>query len=184
MPGAWETNRLLLRELGPEHAAPVRAYGLRSLEYHFPWDPTRPADYWQLPVVAERLRGQIEEGRRGMSLCLFLSPKTDPGVVIGAVNTRNIIRGALQSAHVGYALAPDAVGQGFMTEAVRGVVGIAFGELGLHRLEINVMPHNERSLGVAERAGFSREGYSPRYLRINGRWEDHVRYARINEAAL
>jgi len=181
MSGAWETDRLHLRELGPEHAASVRAYGLRSTAYHTPWDPRRPADFWELPVVAARLQSQLAESRSGGSLCLCISLKTDPEHVIGVVNLRNIIRGALLSAHVGYGLSPDAVGNGYMTEAVRRVVDIAFAEIGLHRVECNIMPRNARSLAVAERAGFVREGFSRRYLRINGRWEDHVRLARLNE---
>jgi len=183
MPGAWETERLYLRELGPEHASAVRAYGLRSVAYHTPWDPRRPTDFWELPVVAARLHSQLAESQAGGSLCLFLSLKIDPERVIGVANLRNIIRGALLSAHVGYGLAPDAVGHGYMTEAVDRVVGIAFSELGLHRVECNIMPRNDRSLAVAERTGFVREGFSRHYLRINGRWEDHVRLARLNEDA-
>ncbi len=181
MPGAWETERLHLRELGPEHASAVREYGLRSVAYHTPWDPRRPADYWELPVVAARLHAQLAEAKAGASLCLFLSLKVDPGRVIGVANLRNIIRGALLSAHVGYGLAPDAVGHGYMTEAVDRVVGIAFSEMHLHRVECNIMPRNARSLAVAERTGFVQEGFSRHYLRINGRWEDHVRLARLNE---
>lgn len=181
MPGTWETERLLLCELGPEHAAAVRAYGLRSAAYHAPWDPIRPRDYWELPVVAERLRGQLEESRAGTSLCLCLMRRDDPAHVIGVANLRNIVRGALLSAHLGYALAPDAVGNGYMTEALARVVSIAFAEMGLHRVEANIMPSNTRSLAVAERTRFVREGFSPRYLRINGHWEDHIRLARLDE---
>jgi ribosomal-protein-alanine N-acetyltransferase len=61
---------------------------------------------------------------------------------------------------------------------------IAFDELGLHRVEANVIPRNVRSLAVVERAGFVREGFSARYLRIGGRWEDHIRLARINDATV
>ena len=181
MAGAWATDRLLLRELGPEHAGAVRAYGLRSAEYHAPWDPLRPRDYWELPVVAERLRTQIEESRAGRSLCLCLSLRDEPEAVIGVANLRNIVRGALLSGHIGYALAPDAVGHGYMTEALSRVITVAFSEIGLHRVEANIMPRNARSLAVAQRVGFVREGFSPCYLRINGHWEDHVRFARLNE---
>jgi ribosomal-protein-alanine N-acetyltransferase len=181
MPGAWETDRLILQELGPDQAGAMRSYGVRSASYHAPWDPTRPRDFWELPVVAERLRSQIAESRAGSALCLCLSPKEDPTRVIGVANLRNVVRGALLGAHLGYALSPEAVGNGYMTEAIARVVRIAFGEMGLHRIECNIMPRNSRSLAVAERVGFSREGFSPRYLRINGRWEDHVRLALLNE---
>ena len=182
MAGVWESERLLLRELGPEWAAAVRAYGLNCREYHTPWDPIRPDGFWELPVVAARLHAQLVDSAAGGSLCLCLSRKDDPERVIGVTNLRNIVRGALMGCHLGYGLAPDAVGHGYMTEAVRRVIDIGFAEFSLHRIEVNIMPRNARSLAVAERCGFAREGFSPSFLRINGRWEDHVRFARINGA--
>ena len=178
MQTTWQTERLELRLLGPEAAAAVREYGLRSIAYHASFDPIRPVDYWELPVVADRLVCQQWEAAKGSSLCLFISHWDDPARVLGAINLRNILRGAFMGGTLGYGLAPDAVGHGYMTESVNGIVGIAFRELGLHRVEINIMPRNVRSLAVAERCSFSREGLSPRFLKIAGRWEDHVRYAR------
>jgi len=159
----------------------MRDFGLRSREFHAPWDPIRPADYWSLPQVAERLRLQVAEAERQASLCLVVSDMNDPARIIGVSNLRNIIRGAMLGCHLGYALSPDAVGRGYMTEAVRETVRIAFEELALHRVEANVIPRNTRSIAVLERSGFSREGLSPKYLRIAGVWEDHVRFAIINE---
>lgn len=159
----------------------MRDFGLRSREFHAPWDPLRPADYWSLPHVAERLRSQVEEAERQLSLCLVFSDMNDPARIIGVSNLRNIIRGAMLGCHLGYALSPDAVGHGYMTEAVKRTVRIAFEELALHRVEANVIPRNVKSLAVLERAGFSPEGLSPRYLRIAGAWEDHMRFAVINE---
>jgi ribosomal-protein-alanine N-acetyltransferase len=135
-----------------------------------------------MPVVSQRLQTQLAESRADKSLCLCVSLKSDPEYLVGSVNLRNIMRGALHSAHLGYGLAPEAVGNGYMTEAVLAVVHIAFSSLNLHRIEANIIPRNTRSLGVAQRAGFSHEGFSPRYLRVNGRWEDHVRLARLNES--
>ena len=70
---------------------------------------------------------------------------------------------------------------GFMSEAIECISAVGFDELGLHRLEINIVPRNARSIAVAERAGFRREGIARRYLKIAGRWEDHVRYAKLSE---
>ena len=179
MRDTWETDRLLLRVLGPEASAAVRDYGLRTVEFHRPFDPIRPSDFWELPIVAERLVCQRLEAEQDRSLCLFISTKAEPSRVIGAINLRNIIRGAMMGASIGYGLAPEAIGHGYMTESLQRLVGIAFDELGLHRVEINIMPRNARSLAVAERSGFHREGLSPRYLQINGVWEDHVRFARL-----
>ncbi len=174
----WQTERLELRLLGPEAAAAVREYGLRSIAYHTPFDPIRPADYWELPVVADRLVSQQWEAGKGSSLCLFIVRRDDPARVLGAINLRNILRGAFMGGTLGYGLAPDAIGHGYMTESVNGIVRIAFSELGLHRVELNIMPRNAPSLAVAERCGFTREGLSPHFLKIAGRWEDHVRFAR------
>ncbi|HEY5540997.1 MAG TPA: GNAT family protein [Coriobacteriia bacterium] len=179
MPRTWETDRLLLRLLGPDAAAAVREYGLRSAEFQKPFDPIRPPDFWELPVVADRLVSQAIEAEQDRSLCLFIAVRSEPDRVLGAINLRNIVRGAMMGATLGYGLAPDVVGHGYMTESVNRMVEIAFGDLGLHRVEVNIMPRNSRSLAVAERAGFVREGLSPRYLQIAGRWEDHVRFARL-----
>lgn len=81
---------------------------------------------------------------------------------------------------IGYSLAADAQGHGYMVEAVRGAVAYAFRELRLHRVMANYMPHNRRSGAVLRRAGFTVEGYARDYLRIDGRWEDHVLTAIVN----
>ena len=176
----WETERLMLRLLGPEASAAVRDYGLRCVDFHRPFDPIRPPDFWELPVVADRLVSQRIEADQDRSLCLCIVHKSEPDRVLGVVNLRNIVRGALMSCSLGYGLAPDAVGNGYMTESVRRIVDIAFDELALHRVEVNIMPHNAASIAVAEGAGFVREGTSPRYLKIAGKWEDHVRFARLS----
>lgn len=181
MPRTWESDRLLLSQLGPDSAAAVREYGRRSREFHAPWDPIRPSGFWDLPVVADRLSAQLIESDEGSSVCTYLSAKNDAERIIGVVNLRNITRGALMGAVIGYGLAPEVVGRGYMSEAVNRIVRVAFDDLGLHRLEINVIPRNTRSIAVATRCGFEREGFSPRYLKIAGRWEDHLRFARLSE---
>ena len=75
---------------------------------------------------------------------------------------------AFCSCFLGYKLDKDHLRQGLMSEAVQECVRIAFEELGLHRIEANIMPHNLPSLGVAEKCGFVREGLSRKYLKING----------------
>lgn len=176
------TERLVLRELGPDHAADVRDYGIRSREFLAPWEPVRAADWWEPHAVHDRLSADLEDVANDRSLPLWISLAEQPDRIVGSIALRNIVRGAMHGCHVGYGLAPEAVGHGYMTEALAETVRIAFGELSLHRVEANILPRNERSIHVVERCGFQPEGLCRRYLRIAGRWEDHVRYAVINDA--
>jgi ribosomal-protein-alanine N-acetyltransferase len=103
------------------------------------------------------------------------------GELVGVVTVSEIVRGLFQSAYLGcYAFAPHT-GRGYMTEGLRLVLRHAFGTLRLHRLEANIQPHNRPSLALFRRLGFRREGYSPRYLKIGGRWRDHERWALLVE---
>ena len=81
---------------------------------------------------------------------------------------------------MGYSLAEEVQGHGYMLEAVRGAVGYAFQELRLHRVSASYMPHNRRSAAVLRHAGFTIEGYARDYIRIEGRWEDHIMTAIVN----
>lgn len=182
MPRFWTSERLVLRQLAPRDATIVRDYGIRSREFHRPWDPVRPHDFWEQTTVAERLARELDLAAQDRSLVLYLAQSAVPDRIIGRIALNNIVRGASQSCSAGYGLAPEATGRGYMTEALGEVVRIAFGDLGLHRVEVNVIPRNSRSLGVVERCGFEREGMSPRLLKIAGRWEDHIRFAQLNAA--
>ncbi|MGF9982173.1 GNAT family protein [Bacillus subtilis] len=100
--------------------------------------------------------------------------------LIGTVSLFQIIRGALQTAFIGYFLDKAHNGKGIMTEAVRLVVDYAFHELKLHRIEAGVMPRNLGSMRVLEKAGFHKEGIARKNVKINGVWEDHQVLAILN----
>ena len=87
----------------------------------------------------------------------------------------------MRSAYLGYFALEPYAGQGYMGEGLRLVLRHAFGPLGLHRLEANIQPGNAASIGLVKAAGFRREGLSPRYLKIAGRWRDHERWAILAE---
>jgi len=105
----------------------------------------------------------------------------DDDSLVGVFNISEIVRGLFNSGYLGYyAFAPNA-GTGCMAEGLELVLRVAFRELRLHRLEANVQPSNARSLAFVRRAGFVREGFSRRYVRIGGKWRDHVRLALLAE---
>ena len=111
----------------------------------------------------------------------YLVFRRDDDALVGVYNFSEIVRGAFQSAFLGYFAFSPLGGQGLMTEGLAAALDIAFLRLKLHRVEVNVQPNNARSLALAERLGFTREGYSRRYVKISGRWRDHVRLAMLAE---
>jgi len=104
------------------------------------------------------------------------------GRIVGVINVTEIVRGAFQSAYLGYYGMVGFSRKGLMTEALNAAARYAFDDLGLHRMEANIQPENAASIALVRRAGFKKEGFSPRYLCINGKWRDHERWALLADA--
>jgi [ribosomal protein S5]-alanine N-acetyltransferase len=128
------------------------------------------------PTDPERFAAYVADSRRP-DFEARLVCRRDDDAILGFFNISQITRGQLQSAYLGYAVAERHAGHGYMREAIQQVLELAFVELTLHRLEANIQPGNHASIALARGAGFSREGFSPRYLKISGRWRDHERWA-------
>jgi ribosomal-protein-alanine N-acetyltransferase len=100
---------------------------------------------------------------------------------VGVFNFSEIARGAFQSAYLGYYGFAEHAGQGYMGEGLALALRVGFGALRLHRIEVNVQPTNTPSISLVRHGGFTREGYSRRYVKIAGRWRDHERWALLVE---
>jgi ribosomal-protein-alanine N-acetyltransferase len=166
--GRGSTGRVHLRPPWPvdeeEFLARVRA----SQRLHRPW--TYPPDTragFQLLLARNDLETEV----------IFLVCRSEDEALTGMVNLSQIFLGDFRSAYLGYFAFVPFEGQGYLSEGVTLMLRHAFGPLSLHRVEANVQPGNARSIALVERLGFRREGYSPQYLKIGGRWRDHVRYA-------
>jgi ribosomal-protein-alanine N-acetyltransferase len=151
-----------------------------SRKLHSGWvqPPSTPAGFAQF---VRRFGGFATRDPRAATHVGFLVCRCDDDAIVGVFNLSEIVRGAFQSAYVGYyAFSPHA-GAGYMAEGLELTLGVAFRALKLHRVEANIQPANRRSLALARDAGFVREGFSRRYVRIAGRWRDHVRMALLAE---
>ena len=147
---------------------------LRRLHSEFlaPWEPKRPPGFLEVDHQRELVEHAIQEREAGRHAPFVI---TGPeGQVAGMANLNNITRGALQSASLGYWVAEDMTGRGLATAAAREVLEHAFVELQLHRLEAATLLHNAASQRVLRKAGFRPFGVAPRFLRIAGRWQDHI----------
>ncbi|WP_350347600.1 GNAT family protein [Agromyces sp. G08B096] len=146
-------------------------------DFFAPWDKERDEAWFTAAGQAAEIAGMLERYERGEVVPhVILAPDRH---AVGRITLTGIVRGPFQSASMGYWLSPDVNGRGYTTDAVRAMLALAFGELGLHRVEASTLLHNERSQRVLERAGFTRIGMAPRYLRIDGRWQDHYLFQRL-----
>ncbi|WP_321342558.1 GNAT family protein [Breoghania sp.] len=173
-----QSERLILRM--PTMADHVGWANLREQSYSFlkQWEPTWPADDLTRAAFRRRLRRYMREVRNDTGYPFFLF-RRDNGEVVGGLTLSNVRRGVTQSCSMGYWIGAPHARQGYMSEAVERAVPFAFSRLGLHRVEAACLPHNEASITLLRRAGFSHEGLARAYLRIDGQWRDHLLFARL-----
>lgn len=148
----------------------------RSAAFLKRWEPAPPRGKRAAKLFAEWLRSSQSPRHVKLLIC-----RREDGTILGAINLNEIIRGPAQSAFLGYWIGAAHARQGYMTEALQLALRHGFGTLKLHRVEANILPVNRPSIALVRRAGFRREGYSPRYLKIAGRWADHERWALLSE---
>jgi [ribosomal protein S5]-alanine N-acetyltransferase len=163
-----DESRVYLRAPARSDAEEFIALMRASRAFHRPW-ATAPADEERFAAyIADQQRPDFEA---------MLACRVEDHAILGFFNLSQIARGLMQSAYLGYAVGKPHAGQGYMREGLELVLRRAFTDLRLHRVEANIQPGNRASLALAQGAGFSREGFSPRYLKIGGRWRDHERWA-------
>lgn len=159
---------VVLSTPGPGDAAEFIAEVRASRELHRPWiDP---------PDTPQRFDAYLQRINR-IDYDGYLLRHAECGGLVGFVNVNNIVRGGFQSAYLGYAAFSSHAGRGLMTAGLGAALNAAFGELALHRVEANIQPNNKPSIALVRRLGFEREGFSPDYLLVDGRWRDHERWA-------
>ena len=163
-----EGARVFLRPPGPGDQEEFVSLMHASRSFHRPW-ATAPTD-------AERFAAYLSDSQRPDFEAMLVCRRSDLAIM-GFFNLSQIVRRSLQSAYLGYAVGKPYAGQGYMREGIQLVLRHAFLDLRLHRVEANIQPDNRASIGLASGAGFRREGFSPRYLKIAGRWRDHERWA-------
>lgn len=173
------TPRLWLRPLRSSDRAEWVRSCVVSEPLVQPWSPLRPPGFtWDAQFDRVFLQNA---GDSALRLASFLPD----GRIAGLFSLTEIARGPFQNAYAGWSANVEVAGLGYTTEAVRLMLDIAFAPtdgLALHRVQANIIPRNERSIRLAEKCGFRREGLAIRYLEIAGTWEDHAMYARLSDS--
>lgn len=170
-------RRIVLRPLVAHDFAVWSEVRKRNGDWLTDWEPLRqpfhPDPENDRDMFAARCAARERERQSGTQFAFGLFVD---GHFAGEVNLNNVMRGAMQSASIGYWIDRSRAGHSYTSEAVVALMRFAFEDLHLHRIEICIIPRNTRSHRVVEKLGLRNEGVALRFLEINGVWEDHVRY--------
>jgi len=165
-------ERIAVREPEPADALEFLQLVRASTRLHRPW--VYP------PRTVEAFDAYLARNARPDFQACLVARRSD-GALVGMANLSQIVGEPLKSAYLGFNAFSPHRGQGYMTEGVDAVLRVAFRSLGLHRVEANVQPDNAPSRALLTRLQFRCEGFSPRYLKVGGRWRDHERWAILAE---
>ena len=144
----------------------------RSRDLHRSWV--------QVPTSAKAFQRYVQEMNTADDQA-YVAIRTDTQEMVGVVELQDIFRGDFQNAYLIYYGFAGQLNQGLMRQAVQKVIAKAFGSLKLHRLEANIQPDNLSSIALIKACGFKKEGLSRQFLRKNGEWRDHERWALLND---
>lgn len=172
-------DSIVLRSPRLEDFEQWRVLREKSRSFLQPWEPAWQSDEFTRFAYRVRLRHQQSTAADQSAHSFFIfQPGTD--VLLGGITLSNIRKGVAQTGTLGYWIGEPYARQGHMTSAVLALRSHAFSALGLHRLEAACLPSNTPSIRLLERTGFEREGFAKAYLKINGRWEDHILWGQNN----
>ncbi len=145
-------------------------------EFLAPFEPERDGTFYTASGQARILERTIALRTAGFAERFLIMVDEE---LVGVLAVNNIVRGVFQSATIGYFVAQGHNGRGIATQAVAHVCDWAFGQAALHRLEAGTLTDNVPSQRVLEHNGFTQIGVAPQYLRIAGRWQDHLLFQRL-----
>jgi ribosomal-protein-alanine N-acetyltransferase len=171
-------RRLTLRPLAVGDFTAWQEVRRRNADWLLKWEPKRipgvPDPVENRDAFAMRCGARQRERQLGTGFAygIFVG-----GAFAGEINLSIVQRGPFQSSYVGYWIDEACAGQGYMPEAVVCMCRSAFEDIGLHRVQISIIPRNTPSRRVVEKLQIRDEGTAVRYLEIAGVWEDHIRYA-------
>ena len=174
-----QTERLHLLPACSNAAGMLLNYQLKNRDHLRPWEPFRTDDFYQLSIIKQRL-ADMEKQMQTDKAMHFLLFYPDQAQILGECNFTNVVRGPFNACFLGFSIDQQEQGKGLMREALQAAITHMFDIEKLHRIMANYRPENTRSANLLKGLGFEEEGRARHYLKINGRWADHILTARIN----
>lgn len=157
-----------------EHFVPaMQTFLLNNKEKFAPFEPLRTEDYYSHASISQRIAASWPDYQDKKCLLLVFSLK-DSDEIAGSVNFTNFVYGVFQAGYLGFSLDQQHEGQGLMSEVLAAALDYVHQQYGLHRIMANHLADNQRSKNTLAKLGFVQEGFARSYLKINGKWQDHV----------
>lgn len=157
-----------------EHFVPAMQIFLHHNKQKFaPFEPLRTEDYYSHASISQRIAASWPDYEAKKCLLLVFTLR-DSDEIIGNINFTNFVFGVFQAGYLGFSLDQRHEGRGLMSEALASALDYVHQQYGLHRIMANHLPENQRSKNTLAKLGFVQEGFAHSYLKINGKWQDHV----------
>lgn len=173
------TENTIIELIGLEHTELLYQYNIDNREHLAPWEPARAEEYYSVESTERLIEQYLVEYDQGTSI-RYLALSKDKQKVIAVCCFTNIVYGPFQACNLGYSISEAYQGKGIMRQILNVLVTQVFEQLNLHRIMANYMPSNRRSGHLLKRLGFEQEGLAKSYLKIAGRWQDHILMSKLN----
>ena len=177
----YETDRLILRVLTPDYSEEVCSFLYKNREHFEKYEPVLPINYYTPEHQQAILSAELKLALQTKNIRYYIFLKENTKQIIGTVALHHIATAAYSSCEVGYKFDTDYQHKGYAKEAVAMAVSIAFAALGLHRVYARVMPDNTASIKLLKGLLFEEEGLERECIKIQDRWQDHLRFSLLNQ---
>lgn len=173
-----KTERGVLKILSTEQAPLLHDYVCQNRKFFSQWEPSRHDSYYELETCVQRINQCRKDFLQHQAFAFFfLNP--DESKILGYCNFSNLVQGVFQACYLGYSLAESEQKKGLMHEALSAGIEYMHKEQNISRIMANYMPKNKASESVLKRLDFTQEGKASAYLKIAGKWEDHILTAKV-----
>lgn len=177
----YETEHLILKLLKPSIASAQQVldfYNKNRIVFER-YEATRPDDFYTVAYHKSILTTEYNLALHQKCIRFWIYEKENPTHIIGTICFYNIIHAAYDRCETGYKFDPKYWHKGYAREAMSFGISLMFDDLSLHRIEAFVMEENVHSIRLLHDLHFQCEGICRKSIKIRGKWEDHMLFARI-----
>ena len=175
-----QTKRLVLSVYKPSAAPAVTDYLVRNRAFHKPFSQRQNERYYTVSEQKLYLRSDLRQYRQNTLVGFWITLPDDPSRIIGRLSFYSMVGGCMNTSYVGYHLDEKEQGKGYMREALLAGCDFMFKYFKLHRIEADILPTNSRSIKVVTECGFTKMGYNVKFMKIDGRYQDHEMFVKLN----